>query len=86
MSGLRIVKVTSFALAEIIKGGQCPYTSTIPEDMEIVGIIQTALDQRINVIELVCRSAEWDSPAKGAAIPNFQPVFTTHHAEMEAPQ
>jgi hypothetical protein len=86
MSGLRIVKVTTFVMAEILKGARNPYTSTLPDDLEVVGVIQTPLDQETQTLDLICRSAEWDQPAEGAAIPTNEPIFTTHHAEMGAPQ
>ena len=75
--GLRLVTCSTRFLELILRGPNRPVESSLPSDLEVVGVIQTALDQESQRFSFVCRSAEWDQPVEGAAIPQIDATFTT---------
>lgn len=76
--GLRIVKCASVALADLLKGSESGYRSNLPADLQVVGVLQSSMDQVCNTVSVVCRSAEWDEPMEGAAIPDVDAWFTVN--------
>ncbi len=86
MSGLRIVRVTHIVFEAFLLGPQRVCTSDLPRDIEVVGLIQTPLDQRSEQFEIICRSTEWEPSAEGAAIPSISPTFHTQTAPAFKPR
>jgi hypothetical protein len=78
MSGLRIVEVTNVFFAEVLGGCERPFTTDLPADVEVVGIIESDMCKRNQTFQIICRSAEWDQPTEGAAIPVIMPTMTVY--------
>jgi len=64
--GLRMIRVTNQLLSHIL------VTSGMPTDLEIVGCLQSPLDQRTNSTVLIGRSVYWEDVSEGAAIPEIK--------------
>lgn len=75
--GLRIVRMSRCFLNELLRGPIHPAKSSLPQDVEVVGILQGSLAERHDYYELVCASEKWELKPATEPMLVETAVFTT---------